>query len=107
MKNISELVDRGVQVALPTNSVTPACTKSMNFAIAAGSDISALSKLQTVTPEQIMPVASKSLAYELAKQQSIWNNIPALRSKVRKWAEETAGIQLTVDGPALIEVQEG
>lgn len=106
MQNISELVDRGVQVALPTNSVTPACSQSMNFAIAASSDISALGNLVAVVPEQITPVVENDFLELLARKQMMWNIAPALRNSIRKWAECTPGVQVTEAGVVLIAVPE-
>jgi hypothetical protein len=101
MKNISQLVERGAQVALPTNSVTPACTQSMNFAIAAGSDISALSKLEAVVPEQITPVVENDLELLVARKQMIWNTTPALRDSVKRWVARTPGVEITKEGVVL------
>lgn len=97
MQNISELVDRGVQVALPTNSATPSSTQSMNFARAAGSNIAALGKLEAVVPEQITPVVESDFLQIFARKQMMWNTAPALRDSIRKWAELTPGVEITED----------
>lgn len=101
MENISELVDRGVQVALPTNSATPSCTQSMNFAIAASSDIAALSNLVAVVPEQITPVVESDFLQIFTRKQMMWNTAPALRDSIRKWAERTPGVEITEAGVVL------
>lgn len=101
MKNISELVDRGVQVALPTNSATPSCTQSMDFAIAAESNIIALSKLEAVVPEQITPAVESDFLQIFTRKQMMWNTAPSLRDSIRKWAERTPGVEITEAGVVL------
>lgn len=106
MQNISELVDRGVQVALPSNSATPSCTQSINFAIAAGSDIAALGKLEAVVPEQITPAVESNFLQIFTRKQMMWNTAPALRDSIRKWAERTPGVEITEAGVVLTPLPE-
>lgn len=106
MQNISELVDRGLQVALPTNSATPSSTQSMNFAIAAGSNIAALDKLEAVVPEQITPVVESDFLQLLARKQMMWNTTPALRNSIKRWVEQTPGVEITEHGVVLAPLLE-
>lgn len=78
----------------------------MSLAIAAGSDISALSKLEAVVPEQIMPVAESDLELLVARKQMMWNIAPALRDSVKRWAERTAGVEITEAGVVLTPLPE-
>lgn len=103
MVNIGELVDKGAQVALPTNSVTPACTQSMTFNAAANAG--AIQPLQefiaiATTPEPEI-IAEEELVRVLQIKQTSWRNAPALRDSIKRWVEKTIGVTLGENGPEL------
>ncbi|MBN3925630.1 hypothetical protein [Nostoc sp. NMS4] len=103
MVNIQELVDKGAQVALPTNSVTPACTQSMSFDAAANAGI--IQPLQEFiaiapTPEpEVSP--DEELLRILQIKQTSWRNAPALRDGIKRWVEKTLGVVMGDNGPEL------
>ncbi|HYX18371.1 MAG TPA: hypothetical protein VE944_29200 [Nostoc sp.] len=107
MQNISELVESGVQVALPANSCTPSCTQSMEFAIASGAkDIAALKTLKSQEPQLLTGTNlgdREKLLDELAKRQMTWKNAPIMRASVKKWVEQTPGVVMSPDGPVLAD----
>lgn len=103
MINIGELVDKGAQVALPSNSVTPACTQSMSFDTAANAGI--IQPLQefvaiAATPEPEVS-ADEELLRILKIKQTAWINAPALRDGIKRWVEKTIGVVLGENGPDL------
>lgn len=101
MQNISEFVERGVQVALPSNGATPSCTQSIEFAIATGSkEIASLKTLKSQEPELLSGTDLKDkekLLDELAKRQMTWKNAPIMRASV-KWVERTPGVMMSSNG---------
>nr|MDZ8232712.1 hypothetical protein [Nostoc sp. ChiQUE02] len=103
MVNIQELVDKGATVALPSNSVTPACTQSMSFDAAANAGI--IQPLQefiaiAATPEpEVSP--DEELLRILQIKQTSWRNAPALRDGIKRWVEKTDGVVLGENGPEL------
>lgn len=107
MKNISELVERGVQVALPTNIATPSCQQSMSFAIATETkNITSLKALNFQEPKLLAGDNSEDrlkLLDALAAKQASWRNLPSMRDSVKKWAENTSGIKMSPYGPILVD----
>jgi hypothetical protein len=102
MINIQELVDKGAQVALPTNSVTPSCTQSMSFDAAANAGI--IQPLQefvaiaaSVPEPEISP--QEELLRVLQIKQTTWINAPALRDRIKRWVEKTDGVVMGENGP--------
>lgn len=106
MQNISELVDRGVQVALPTDSPTPSCNQSIEFAIATETkDIAALKTLKSQEPELLSGVNSEDkqrFLDALAIKQASWTNLPGTREKIKQWVEQTPGVMMSPEGPVLV-----
>jgi hypothetical protein len=105
MQNISELVERGVQVALPTNSPTPSCNQSIEFAIATGSkDIAALKVLEHQEPKLLTGHDSEErqkFLDLLAAKQASWANLPWSRDKIKQWVNDTPGVMMSPNGPML------
>lgn len=105
MQNISELVEHGVQVALPTDSPTPSCNQSIEFAIATGNkEIASLKTLKSQEPELLSGTDledKEKLLDELAKRQITWKNAPIMRASVKKWVERTPGVMMSSNGPVL------
>ncbi|BAZ34079.1 hypothetical protein NIES4074_65930 [Cylindrospermum sp. NIES-4074] len=106
MENFQELIDRGAQVALPTNYATPANTQSMSFTAATDSqNIPPLPKLEQPalpTSEPLVADDKESLLQSLARNQAKWKNIPRLRPQVEEWVNQTLGVEMTPDGPILV-----
>lgn len=104
MINIQELVDIGAQVALPTNSVTPACTQSMSFDAAANAGIiQPLQEFIAIAGTESEPEisAQEELLRVLQIKQTSWRNAPALRDSIKRWVEKTNGVALGENGPEL------
>ncbi len=105
MVNIQELVDKGVHVALPTSYATPSCTQSMTFAEAAQAGvIKSLPNFQldTLSSTSEPEINQADELLEVLKIKQIkWKNVPAFRTSIKRWAEETPGIIMTLEGPKL------
>ncbi|BDI21036.1 hypothetical protein ANSO36C_68380 (plasmid) [Nostoc cf. commune SO-36] len=105
MVNIQELVDKGAQVALPTSYATPSCTQSMTFAEAAQAGvIKSLPNFQsdTLSSTSEPEINQANELLEVLKIKQIkWKNVPAFRTAIKRWAEETPGIIMTSEGPKL------
>ncbi len=103
MVNIQELVDKGAQVALPSNSVTPSCTQSMSFDAAAnGGTIQPLQEFIAIAPTPEPEVSpDEELLRVLKIKQTAWVNAPGLRSRIKRWVEETDGVVMGESGPEL------
>ncbi len=101
MANIQELVDRGAQVALPTNYATPSCTQSMSFAAAESKEIKALPRIQSTALERAeLEISEDEKLMEILKVKQIkWKNIPVFRGAIEEWANNTPGIMMTDEGP--------
>ncbi|WP_334912478.1 hypothetical protein [Nostoc sp.] len=104
MINIQELVDKGAQVALPSNSVTPACTQSMSFDGAANAGIiQPLQEFITIAASvsELEISADEELLRVLQIKQTSWRNAPALRDRIKRWVEKTDGVVMGENGPEL------
>lgn len=105
MQNISELVERGVQVALPSNSATPSCNQSIEFAIATqAKNIASLKALKSQKSKLLTGDNSgdkQKLLDALAAKQASWRNLPGSREKIKQWVEQTPGVVMSPDGPVL------
>ncbi len=111
MENLQQLVDRGVEVALPGNTA-PGSQASMGFAQATDSkEIKPLPMLeQPALPSNksseetsaLSEVAEQEkLLDNLARNRAMWKNLPRLRSSVEEWVKNTPGVVLGSDGPML------
>ena len=105
MQNISDLVERGVQVALPTDSPTPSCNQSIDFAIATETkDIADLKALEPAVSKLLTGDDSEErqkLLNALAAKQASWKHLPWTREKIKQWVEQTPGVMMSSDGPVL------
>lgn len=104
MINIGELVDKGAQVALPSNSVTPASTQSMSFSAAANAGvIQPLQEFIAIAASEPEPEVSadEELLRILQIKQTSWRNAPALRDRIKQWVESTVGVVMGESGPEL------
>ncbi len=103
MVNIQELVNQGATVALPSNSVTPACGQSISFDAAANAGIiQPLQEFIAIAPTPEPEVnADEELLRILKIKQTSWRNAPALRDGIKRWVEKTLGVVIGENGPEL------
>jgi len=103
MVNIQELVDKGAQVALPSNTATPSCTQSMSFDAANAGIIQPLQEFVAIadTKTETEISADDELLRTLHIKQVAWKNLPALRDSIKRWVEKQEGVVMGDNGPEL------
>ncbi|MBD2213999.1 hypothetical protein H6G27_29645 [Nostoc linckia FACHB-104] len=101
MANFEQLVERGVEVALPNLAAT-ASNQSMPYAAAtATSKIKPLESLAALPPTEESPL-EQSILDLVVQKQVVWRNIPKLRVKIREWADSNSDVMIIDEyGPVL------
>lgn len=101
MANIEQLLERGVEVALPNLAATPS-NQSMPYAAAiAQSQIQPLSSLVALSPTPESRT-EESILDTVAHKQIVWHNAPLLRGTIRDWADSNPDVMIMDEyGPVL------
>lgn len=101
MANIEQLVEQGVEVALPNLAATPS-NQSMSYAAAtAQSQIKPLPNLVAL-PTTAESQKEESILDVVVQKQLFWHNTPILRGKIRDWADTHPDVMIMDEyGPVL------
>lgn len=97
--NFRQLIDDGARVALPQGIATPSCSQSISWVEATDNAIAPLPQLQHVEPACLPKAEEPTLAELVEQKRLLWKNAPITRAIIKKWAEETDGVELGEDGP--------
>lgn len=100
MINLDIVIERGVQVALPSKAATPSSLTADYSQVQEQSKVKPLPQLQTPAlpkPDKEPEEAQEPSEETISRKNIMWRN-PHLRQKVREWVEQTPGVVLTDDG---------
>lgn len=97
MINLDIVIERGVQVALPSKAATPSSLTTDYSQVQEQSKVKPLPQLQTPALPEPNEEAQEPSEETISRKNIMWRN-PHLRQKVREWVEQTPGVVLTDDG---------
>jgi hypothetical protein len=102
MVNFEQLVERGVEVALPNSATTPSNQSSPYTVATASLKIKPLESLIPALPQKGESPQGMSMLDLVMQKQSVWRNIPTLRVKISEWAKTHVDVMIIDDyGPVL------